>query len=609
MRAPAKGIFLRYLKVLSTLVAVAIVSIGAVQVVISYRDETRRIDQVQQAEARATASRIDEYLKSIERQARDSAHVSLSSGLIGPEEQLVELRRLLKVLPPIFEIRRLDSDGRELVYVSRTELDRVKARRELDPARQSLLANTMPVAYGVAYFVNGTEPFASVALREADTAAGVIVAEVNLRFVADVVSSIRVGEEGDAYVVDNADHLLAHRNKRLLLSETDLSNASQVRAVRTALKSERAGSLPTQWARSPDGRDVLTSAALIPSTGWLVFVEQPVGEALRSVRNTLLGTLALLVIGLAASLAASLLLSRRLTRPILSLQRGAARIGSGDLNARLDVKTGDELELLASEFNRMAEKLKDYTAGLEEKVADKTAELQLANRHKSEFLANMSHELRTPLNAIIGFSEVLKEQMFGHLNAKQDEYVRDIHASGLHLLSLINDILDLSKVEAGRMELDCQEFAIGPVLENAITLIRERAQRGQVKVELQLTGEIDSIVADERKFKQILINLLSNAVKFTRPGGRVTVSAAQDADGLQVAVSDTGVGIAASDLPHIFQEFRQIRSAGDAKFEGTGLGLALTKRFVELHGGRIHVQSELGRGSSFTFWLPRSASE
>jgi signal transduction histidine kinase len=231
-------------------------------------------------------------------------------------------------------------------------------------------------------------------------------------------------------------------------------------------------------------------------------------------------------------------------------------------------------------------------------------QLEAASRHKSEFLANMSHELRTPLNAIIGFSEVLQEQMFGELNPKQTEYVQDIHASGLHLLSLINDILDLSKVEAGRMELELAPFSLPVALENALTLIRERAVRHELAVEQVVDGRVGELVGDERKIRQILLNLLSNAVKFTPPGGRIVVAAAP-ADGMiEVSVTDTGIGIAASDQEAIFEEFRQVGTDYARKREGTGLGLSLAKRFVELHGGRIWVKSELGKGSAFTFTLP-----
>jgi GAF domain-containing protein len=236
-------------------------------------------------------------------------------------------------------------------------------------------------------------------------------------------------------------------------------------------------------------------------------------------------------------------------------------------------------------------------------IEDKSRQLEVASQHKSEFLANMSHELRTPLNAIIGFSEVLTERMFGELNEKQEEYLKDIYASGTHLLSLINDILDLSKIEAGRMELELTAFHLPQAIDNALTLVRERAGRRGIALAHTMDERLGEIRGDERKVKQVLLNLLSNAIKFTPEGGRVDVRAGM-VDGMaEISVTDTGVGIAPEDQERVFEEFRQVGTA-ERKAEGTGLGLTLCRKFVELHGGRIWLKSELGAGSTFTFTLP-----
>ena len=261
----------------------------------------------------------------------------------------------------------------------------------------------------------------------------------------------------------------------------------------------------------------------------------------------------------------------------------------------------ETIELLHSFATQSA--LAIQNARLFHEIADKSRQLEAASRHKSEFLANMSHELRTPLNAIIGFSEVLTERMFGELNKKQDEYLRDIYASGQHLLSLINDILDLSKIEAGRMELEVSEFDLPTAIENALILVRERASRRGITLGRTIDEHLGMLHGDERKVKQVLLNLLSNALKFTPEGGRIDVSARLQDSAAEIAVADTGVGIAPGDQEAVFQEFRQVGTA-DKKVEGTGLGLALSRKFIELHGGRIWVQSELGKGSTFTFTLP-----
>jgi signal transduction histidine kinase len=301
------------------------------------------------------------------------------------------------------------------------------------------------------------------------------------------------------------------------------------------------------------------------------------------------------------------------------MQAAAARIGEGALEQRIDVRSKDEVGMLAEEFNRMAERLQESYASLEERVDERTRELALTlaeldeksrqletvSRHKSEFLANMSHELRTPLNAIIGFSEVLREQMFGELNDRQVEYVDDVLDAGRQLLSLINDILDLSKVEAGRMELELSEVSLPETLKNGLTMHEERANQSGVTLGLTVDPAEIVVQADERKLRQVMSNLLANAVRFTSPGGRVDVSAQMTDGVVEVAVADTGSGISPDDQELIFEEFQQARGAdGGQPPEGTGLGLPLARRFVGLHGGRLWVESAPGGGSTFRFVLP-----
>jgi signal transduction histidine kinase len=250
------------------------------------------------------------------------------------------------------------------------------------------------------------------------------------------------------------------------------------------------------------------------------------------------------------------------------------------------------LALLSAGFLNQHYALKMLFAELRrhnEEIARTNAALEAANRHKSEFLANMSHELRTPLNSIIGFSEVLKDKMFGELNPKQAEYVQD-------------NILDLSKIEAGRMDLHLSHFDLRSLIDNAVVVVHERAK--DIDLQVAVDESLGEIEADERKLKQILLNLLSNALKFTPKGGRITIAAVARNPGMEISVSDTGIGIASTDQEIIFEEFRQVRQDDSPEHEGTGLGLALARKFVEMHGGRILLESEVGRGSTFTFNLP-----
>jgi len=265
----------------------------------------------------------------------------------------------------------------------------------------------------------------------------------------------------------------------------------------------------------------------------------------------------------------------------------------------------DKAALLAAQKQDIEAKNEEIEQAREE-IEARARQLGLASQYKSQFLANMSHELRTPLNAVIGFSEVLIQRMFGALNDKQEEYLKDIYASGQHLLSLINDILDLSKIEAGRMELAPAPFHLPSALENAVTLVRERAGRHGIALQLDIDPRLGELVGDERKVKQVVLNLLSNAVKFTPEGGRISLKTSRTDAAVEIAVTDTGVGIAPEDQAAIFEEFRQVGSDETRKQEGTGLGLTLARKFVELHGGRIWVESEVGRGSTFTFTLPMS---
>jgi signal transduction histidine kinase len=304
-----------------------------------------------------------------------------------------------------------------------------------------------------------------------------------------------------------------------------------------------------------------------------------------------------LFIGVAAgalvlALLLGFVLSWSLIGPIQGIDARLAAISSGDFSGHVDVENRDELGALGANVNRMNDELRRlYT------------ELEAASRHKSEFLANMSHELRTPLNAIIGFSQVLRDEMVGPVNEKQAEYLDDIISSGNHLLSLINDVLDLSKIEAGQVELDVHPFSLREALERGVVMVRERATEHGVRVGFTADPAVEVVDGDERRVKQVIFNLLSNAVKFTPAGGAVDVSAARVNGEVRVSVADTGPGIAREDHERIFEEFQQTETGG-VQHEGTGLGLALSKRFVELHGGRIWLESEVGRGSTFSFALP-----
>jgi signal transduction histidine kinase len=596
-RTRRSRLFRKYFALILALVSGALLASGAIGVYFSYQENKAALAGLQHEKAVAAAARIGQFMRQIERQLGFAALPQL--GVKGLEQRHLEFIKLLRLVPAVTDVVQLDASGRERLSVSRLEMDAIGSGRDRSREPAFREARVGEVWFGPLYFRQQSEPYMTIAVRSDQQ---LTEARVNLKFIWDVITRIKVGNKGKAYVVNARGDLVADPDIGRVLRKTNLSSLAQVKAAFSATEDA-----PAMIARDREGVEVLSAFAPIDPPGWTVFVEQPVSEVYATLNASILRTAALLLAGLVLSALVALALARGMVRPIRRLEEGTRKIGAGDLGQQIDVHTGDELEALAGQFNQMTERLRESYADLEQKVeartrelADKSRQLEIADRHKSEFLANMSHELRTPLNAIIGFSEALGEGLFGELNAKQREYLEDIHASGRHLLSLINDILDLSKIEAGRMELDLSAFSAPAAIENCVTLVRERAQRHDIAVTVDIDPTLGELTADERKFKQILLNLLSNAVKFTPDGGKVALGARVEQGQLEVAVADSGSGIAPADQATVFEEFRQLGKSG----EGTGLGLALSRKFVELHGGTMALHSEPGKGSVFTFTLP-----
>ena len=986
-RAPLQGrLFRKYVVVLLLLVGGVLMASSLVELYFSYRETQRAIVRVEQAHAAAAAARIEQFLAEVEEQVRattrtasdDPAAGRAGRGTLGfreglaaaiAEQRELDFVRVLRNIPSVTDLRHLDVSGKEQLRVSRVHPDVVGSQEDWSQSPPFLAASTGQVYWGPLSLGSDAEPHVTLALPVGRYAVEVTMAEVSLRTVLKVIDQVQVGPGGYAYVVDARDQLIAHPDSRIRRERRDLAALAQVKAARAEAAGVAEEGLGSLVADGLAGGRVLAAHAVIPSQGWLVFVERPAADAYAPLWEPILRSAVIFVLGLGLSVLASVILARRMVAPIRALQEGAARIGAGDLAHRVQVRTGDELEALGDELNRSAVELEAARATLEHKVeartrelaeanaeltqslsqqtatsevlklisrsafdlatvlqtlvenatqlcdatrghifrydggllhfaaaygatpgfvaflkatpvrpgpdsvagraaitrqtvhvhdvlvepgygygglqqlqdyrtvlavpvlredvllavitilktrvepftpknvelvttfadqagiaienarlieqlqartdelarsveelralgevgqavsstldletvlstvvaravqiagasggviyefdeaaqifahvrgahgldedlgeviraapirfgegvtgraaalrapvqvadvrqgtydvarvraiferhgyrsllgvpmlfedqvlgvlavwgrqaepfapevvdllqtlanqsvlaiqnarlfreiADKSQQLETASRHKSEFLANMSHELRTPLNAVIGFSEVLAEGMFGELNDKQAEYITDILESGRHLLSLINDILDLSKIEAGRMELEPSEFDLPAAIDTALLLMRERASRKGIELGRAVDARLGIVRADERKVKQVLLNLLSNALKFTPEDGRIDVRA-QVRDGMaEISVTDTGVGIAAADQAAVFEEFRQVGDSAK-RVEGTGLGLALSRKFVELHGGRIWLTSQLGKGSTFTFTLP-----
>ena len=597
-----------------TLVAAAVVSVGLTELYFSYQDSKKALTRFERDKASSAATSIEQLVQNLLLELEAVAQPTAASGTAGLKQRNEDFHRLLDRDSSVSRVSYVDASGSEQVRTSALETDRIRSGTDLSRSPKFLGARAKHEYFGPVYFENGS-PHLTVSVAERAPGRGAVVAEIDLRSIRQVIDRARVGSAGYAYAVDSRGELVTHPNINLVLRHTSFASLPQVRA---ALRGS--GKAPADAAttgRDQDGTKVLSAFQIIEPLGWRVFVEQPLSEAFAPLKSAIWRTALLLVAFLLLAIATSVLLARRLVRPIESIQAAAAKIGSGSLNQRIEIPSNDELGALAEEFNRMAARLQESYSGLEQKVEERTKELgtalreldqksrelEAASRHKSQFLANMSHELRTPLNAIIGFTQVLGEKLFGEVNEKQAEYLGDILSSANHLLALINDILDLSKVEAGQVELEVSSFSLREALERGVVMVRERATNDGVQVVLATNGGVDLVTGDERRISQVIFNLLSNAVKFTPTGGAVGVRATRVDGEVRVSVTDTGPGIAAVDHERIFEEFQQTE-AGVEQREGTGLGLALSKRLVELHGGRIWVDSQLGKGSTFVFSLP-----
>jgi signal transduction histidine kinase len=611
---PHRRLIWKYTTVVVALVAAASVSVGLTELYFSYQDSKRALTRVERDKASAAAAAIEQTIEDVTRELEALAQPVVDKGKAGLTERNQDFHRLLSREKLVSGLSYLDPTGKERVRTSPLEIDRIDSGIDRSRSEPFIRARAEQRYFGDVYFQRASQPHVTIAVAETG-GGGVVVAEIDLAFVPPIIERARIGTAGYAYAVDRQGELITHPDVNLVLRRTSFASLPQVKAALSSPANAPTDAVTT--GRDQDGTEVLSAFQRIEPLGWHVFVEEPLSEAFAPLEAAIWRTALLLVAFLLLATATGVLLARRLVRPIETIQAAAANIGSGALDQRIEISSDDELGALAEEFNRMAAQLQESYAGLEQKVEERTRalataldeldrksrELEAASRHKSEFLANMSHELRTPLNAIIGFSQVLRERLFGEVNEKQEEYLEDILTSANHLLALINDVLDLSKVEAGQIELEVAPFSLREALERGVVMVRERAVKDGVQVALEPSPGVDVVSGDERRIRQVIFNLLSNAVKFTPAGGAVDVRAMQVNGEVRVSVSDTGPGIAAEDHERIFEEFQQTE-AGVEQREGTGLGLALSKRLVELHGGRMWVDSELGNGSTFVFTLP-----
>jgi signal transduction histidine kinase/CheY-like chemotaxis protein len=590
-------LFRKYVLLFVAVVCVVLLANGLFEIGFAYREHKASLIRIQREQAEAAAAKIGQFIKEIESQVGWTTQLPWSAGTV--DQRKFDGLRLLKQVPAVTELAQLDSSGKEQLRVSRLSMDVVASQIDFSKDPKFTEAVAKKVYYGPVYFRRESEPYMTLALAGTRRDAGVSVAEVNLKLIWDVVTGIKVGERGQAYVIDAQGRLIAHPDISLVLRNTDMTRLAQVAAARAA--SAGVPIEPVQVAKDVRGREVLTAYAPVAPLGWLMFVELPADEAYAPLYNAIWRSAALLLAGLALAFLASLFLARRMVVPIQAMRVGAARIGSGDLTSRISIKTGDELEALADQFNRMAAQLQDSYAGLERKVEERTHQLELANLAKSRFLAAASHDLRQPVQAL----GLFVEQLHGHMKSTEGvRLVKRIDAAVAAMNELFNALLDISRLDAGVLSTAIAEFPVAQVLDRIESTFASAAREKELS--FRVVPSSAWVRSDPILLERILLNLVSNAIRYTAVGG-VVVGCRRRGETVRVEICDSGPGIPDDQRRNIFGEFFSL--AGRNTHGGLGLGLAIVDRLCGLLGHPIDLASAVGKGSRFSITVPLAASQ
>jgi len=595
---PPRGqLFRKYVGLFVAVVCAALVATGLSDIWFSFREQNVLLMRIQQEQAKSAAAKISQYIKEIEGQLAWATLLPWSTDTL--DEWKLDAMRRLRQVPAVTEIAQLDGAGREQIRVSRLVRNVVGGQTDFSHADYFVKAIERKVYYGPVHFLRESEPYMTLAMAGVRRDYGVIVAQVSLKFLWDVVTQIQVGVRGRAYVVDPAGRLIAHPDISLVLRNTDMSRLAQVQAARTE------GSAPRseQPLETDDieGRRVLSVHAPIEPLGWLVFVELPVDEAHAPLYRSIGRSAALFVAALAVAAFAGLYLARRMTIPIRVLHDGAARIGRGDLDQRISIKTGDELEALGEQFNRMAAQLQDSYASLERKVEERTHQLELANVAKSRFLAVASHDLRQPLHALGLFVAQLRTTANV---AERQRLVERMDAAVAMMNELFKALLDISRLDAGALTPNLTEFPLATLFERIQTTFATTAK--DAGLDFRLVPTEAWVRSDFVLLEQILLNLVSNAVRYVARGG-VLIGCRKRGRNLRIEIWDTGPGIPDDQREKIFGEFYR---GNDPQHDrrglggGLGLGLAIVDRLCRLLHHPIELSSVVGRGSRFSIIVP-----
>jgi signal transduction histidine kinase len=598
------------------LIAGALIASGLLEIYFRYQESMEQLAFQQREAANVAALKIQTFIHDIETAMKAATKHQSTDSQKSSADYEFELKKLFYLAPPITEASVIALDGIAMTHISRSHAVSLDADRNFSRSAAFQKAVQGQSYFGPVYFVRESEPYITIALpieRYTGRVVGVLQAEVNLKYVWEVISAIRQGRAGYAYAVTRAGELIAHPDMSLVLQDRKVTQLDQVKAAfDPALGVAQAKAVV---ADSLSGAKVFSSYAVIPNLNWAVIVEQPVSEAYEPLYASMLRTSSLVLVGLVVALLASLFVARRVLGPLELLRKGTERIGGGDLDFRLNIKSGDEIEILADEFNKMTEHLSAAYTGLERKVAERTQALTIANEKleeasklKSQFLANVNHELRTPVSAIIGYGRLVLRETEGQISQLQRENLQDLLHNAERLLSQIDSLLDFAKIEAGKIEVRVEPVSVEELIRGAISTVEPTLKNGDVRLIQEIAPGIPALNTDREKLRQIILNLLDNAVKFTERG-EIKISASQQNGWFRLAVSDPGVGIGKENLTKIFEEFHQGDRSSNKKYKGTGLGLAIVKKFVNLLGGEVGVESEVGKGSVFTVTLPLAHGE
>ena len=592
------SLFHKYVVLFLAVVSLALLTSGLSQIWFSYREHKATLIRIQHEQASAAANKISQFIREIESQIGWTTLLPWSEGAL--EQRRFDGRRLLRQVPAITEFSQLNAAGREQLHVSRLAMDVVGSQKDFSAEPKFQDAVDRKVYYGPVYFRRESEPYMTLSLAGSRQDAGVSIAEVNLRFIWDVISQIKVGQHGSAYLIDAHGRLIAHPDISLVLRKTDLSHLAQVRAARSNMLGR-----PTEAVREVTdigGRKVLAAYAPVTPLRWLVFAELPIEEADAPLVASMKRSGLLLLGGLVLALVAGVFLARKMIAPIRLLGIGAARIGSGDLVQRISIKTGDEFEVLGDQFNSMAAQLQDSYATLERRVEERTRQLELANLAKSRFLAAASHDLRQPLHALGLFVAQLESRLD---SPDRHQLLERINASVAAMNELFSALLDISKLDAEVLSPNLTQFSAGELMDRIETTFAGAAH--QKGLSLRVVPSRASIRSDFILLERILLNLVSNAVRYTAHGGVIVGCRPRNAT-LRIEVWDSGPGIPEQERKNVFGEFyRGANSDGEGR-GGLGLGLAIVERLCGLLCHPIELESVVGKGSRFAVTVPLVAA-